>query len=170
MGRGIPGGETRARKGGMDEFREGVEAPDFTLPASGGQSISLHDLRGKKLILYFYPNDDTPGCTKEACQFRDLFPDFSASGATVLGISPNDSGSHDRFVAKYGLPFTLLADPGHKIAHRYGVWKQKSNYGRKYMGIERSTFLIDEDGIIQRVWRNVRANGHAQRVLEAIQV
>jgi peroxiredoxin Q/BCP len=153
----------------MDELTEGAEAPDFNLQASGGRIVSLHALRGNKVVLYFYSKDDTPGCTKEACQFRDLFPDFTGSGATVLGISPNDADSHDRFVDKYGLPFTLLADPGHEIAERYGVWKEKSNYGRKYMGIVRSTFLIDEDGMIQRIWRNVRANGHARRVLESIQ-
>jgi peroxiredoxin Q/BCP len=152
----------------MQELTESVKAPDFTLPASGGQTVSLHDMGGRRVILYFYPKDDTPGCAKEACQFRDLFPDFSGSGAEVLGISPDDVGSHDKFVAKYGLPFTLLADPGHEIAQAYGVWKQKCNYGKKYMGIERTTFLIDKDGTIQRIWRNVRANGHAKRVLEAI--
>jgi thioredoxin-dependent peroxiredoxin len=152
----------------MKELTNGVKAPDFTLSASGGNTVSLHDMKGRQVILYFYPKDDTPGCTKEAGQFRDLFPDFSGSGAVVLGISPDHVGSHNKFVAKYDLPFTLLADPGHEIARTYGVWKEKRNYGKKYMGIERTTFLIDGDGIVRRVWHNVRANGHAQRVLEAI--
>jgi peroxiredoxin Q/BCP len=151
-----------------EELGEGRQAPDFTLPASGGGEISLHDLRGKNVILYFYPQDDTPGCTKEACQFRDLFPRFDGVDAVVLGVSPDDVKSHDKFAAKYRVPFTLLADPDHAVATAYGVWKQKSNWGRKYWGIERSTFWIGPDGVIKHAWRKVRADGHAKTVLDAL--
>src|SRR5947209_2882610 len=123
----------------MPELSEGASAPDFTLATSDGTQVSLSDYRGRSVILYFYPEDNTPGCTKEACQFRDLFPDFTGANAVVLGVSPDDVASHGRFASKYKLPFTLLADPGHAVAETYGVWKQKSNWGRKYMGIERST-------------------------------
>jgi thioredoxin-dependent peroxiredoxin len=143
-------------------------APDFTLPASGGGEVALHDLRGKNVILYFYPADDTSGCTKEACQFRDLFPNFSGADAVILGVSPDDVNSHDKFAAKYSLPFTLLADPDHEVATAYGVWTEKSNFGKKYMGIVRSTFLIGPDGKLKRIWRSVKVDDHANQVLKAL--
>lgn len=152
----------------MDGLVEGAVAPDFTLQSSGGTTVSLTDFRGRNVVLYFYPKDDTPGCTKEACQFRDLFPDFSSADAVVLGISPDDVTSHDKFAAKYNLPFTLLADQGHVVAETYGAWKERSSFGMKRMGIERSTFLIGGDGRIKKVWRNVRADGHASAVLRAL--
>jgi peroxiredoxin Q/BCP len=152
----------------VEEISAGDTAPDFTVPASGGTDVSLRELRGKNVILYFYPKDDTPGCTKEACQFRDLFPDFGSADAVILGVSPDDIGSHDKFVAKYKVPFTLLADPDHKVAEAYGAWKERSNWGRKYMGIERSTFWIGPDGTVRKVWRKVKADGHAQSVLQAL--
>jgi peroxiredoxin Q/BCP len=152
----------------MSTVTEGEAAPDFTLPASGGGEVALHDLRGKNVILYFYPADDTSGCTKEACQFRDLFPNFSGADAVILGVSPDDVSSHDKFAAKYSLPFTLLADPDHEVATAYGVWSQKSNFGKKYMGIVRSTFLIDPDGKLKRIWRSVKVDDHANQVLKAL--
>ncbi len=152
----------------MTDLAAGDEAPDFTLPGSGGKTISLHDLRGQEVVLYFYPRDDTPGCTKEACEFRDGHGDLSKSGAVVLGISPDDVAAHDRFAAKYALPFPLLADTHHAVAEAYGAWKERSNYGKKYMGIERSTFLIGQDGKIKRVWRAVKPEGHAAQVLKAV--
>lgn len=145
----------------------GSPAPDFTLPADGGGSVTLSALRGRKIILYFYPKDDTPGCTAEACAFRDMLPDFSGSGATVLGISKDSAASHDKFKQKYGLNFTLVSDPEGKVCEAYGVWVEKKNYGKTYMGIERSTFLIDEKGVVQKVWRKVKVDGHVQKVLEA---
>jgi thioredoxin-dependent peroxiredoxin len=152
----------------MSTVTEGEAAPDFTLPASGGGEVALHDLHGKNVILYFYPADDTSGCTKEACQFRDLFPNFSGADAVILGVSPDDVNSHDKFAAKYSLPFTLLADPDHEVATAYGVWAEKSNYGKKYMGIVRSTFLIDPDGKLKRIWRSVKVDDHANQVLKAL--
>ena len=152
----------------MADLVEGSAAPAFTAETSGGGQVSLSDFRGRQVILYFYPKDDTPGCTKEACQFRDLFPDFSGADAVVLGVSPDGVKSHDKFAAKYRLPFTLVADPEHHIADSYGAWTEKSKWGKKYMGIERSTFLIDGSGTIRRVWRNVRADGHASEVLEVL--
>lgn len=130
--------------------------------------MSLHDLRGRKVVLYFYPKDDTPGCTREASQFRDLFPDFSGANAVVLGVSPDDVSSHERFAAKYQVPFTLLADPDHRVAEAYGAWREKSTFGHRFMGVDRSTFLINENGMVQRVWRKVRADGHAADVLSAL--
>jgi thioredoxin-dependent peroxiredoxin len=152
----------------MSTVTEGEAAPDFTLPASGGGEVALHDLRGKNVILYFYPADDTSGCTKEACQFRDLFPNFSGADAVILGVSPDDVSSHEKFAAKYSLPFTLLADPDHEVATAYGVWTEKSNFGKKYMGIVRSTFLIGPDGKLKRIWRSVKVDDHANQVLKAL--
>lgn len=155
----------------MTELAAGDVAPPFTLAASGGETISLADLKGRDVVLYFYPKDDTSGCTTEACGFRDTFPELAAAGAgvTVLGVSPDDVASHEKFRAKYDLPFPLLADPDHAAAEAYGVWKERSMYGRTYMGIERSTFLIGPDGTIKRVWRKVSPNGHAHEVLQALQ-
>jgi peroxiredoxin Q/BCP len=152
----------------MSDLQEGDVAPDFTLPASGGGEVALRDLRGKNVILYFYPADDTGGCTKEACQFRDLFPNFGGADAVILGVSPDDVASHDKFASKYSLPFTLLADPDHAVADAYGAWTQKSTFGKKFMGIERSTFWIGPDGRLKRAWRKVKADGHADEVLRAL--
>ncbi len=144
----------------------GDTAPDFTLPADGGDEISLAKLRGKKVVLYFYPKDDTPGCTKEACGFRDALPDFSTVDAEIIGISKDSVAKHDKFKSKYDLPFRLVSDENGKIVEAYGSWVEKSMYGRKYMGIDRSTFLIDETGKIRQIWRKVKVTGHVDDVLE----
>jgi len=143
-------------------------APDFSLPNQDGNLVKLSDLKGQPVVLYFYPKDDTSGCTKEACAFRDGFPDFEAAGATILGISPDSSASHAKFVAKHALPFTLLADVDKTACEAYGVWKEKSMYGRKYMGVERTTYVIDRDGKVVRVFPKVKVPGHAEAVLEAV--
>jgi peroxiredoxin Q/BCP len=145
----------------------GDKAPDFTLPADGGGKVALKDLKGKTVILYFYPKDDTSGCTAEACAFRDQLPDFSKSKATVLGVSRDSVASHDKFKKKYGLTFPLLSDEEGKVTEAYGTWVEKSMYGRKYMGIDRSTFLIDPKGVIRGIWRKVKVPGHAEEVLKA---
>ncbi|PTQ55984.1 MAG: Thiol peroxidase, Bcp-type [Candidatus Carbobacillus altaicus] len=147
----------------------GEMAPDFTLPASSGGEVSLRDFRGQPVVLYFYPKDDTPGCTTEAKDFRDLHPDFTALGAVVLGVSPDPLTSHSKFIAKHDLPFTLLSDTEHEVAERYGVWQLKKNYGREYMGIVRSTFLIDAEGRIVKIWSNVKVKGHAEEVKRALE-
>lgn len=144
----------------------GQPAPSFTMKIDGGGEISSAALRGKRVILYFYPKDDTPGCTTEACGFRNSLPDFGA-GVEVIGVSPDSVASHERFKAKYGLPFRLASDPEHKVAEAYGAWGEKSMYGRKYMGIDRSTFLIDEEGKIAGIWRKVKVPGHVEAVLGA---
>ena len=144
----------------------GDDAPDFSLPTDGGGKTSLKAIRGKKVILYFYPKDMTPGCTKEACDFRDALPDFRKAAAEVIGVSRDSVTRHDKFKASYELPFTLVADEDGTLCEAYGVWQEKKNYGRTYMGIVRSTFLIDEKGKIAGVWRNVRVKGHADAVLE----
>jgi peroxiredoxin Q/BCP len=145
----------------------GDAAPDFTLPCDGGGQISLKSLRGKKVVLYFYPKDDTSGCTKEACGFRDQLPDFSATDATVIGVSKDSVASHDKFKKKYALPFILASDEKGEVCEAYGTWVEKSMYGRKYMGIDRATFLIGPDGVIRGVWRKVKEPGHVEEVLAA---
>ncbi|MBB6671061.1 peroxiredoxin [Cohnella nanjingensis] len=145
----------------------GGAAPDFEALASNDETVALSRYRGRKVILYFYPQDDTPTCTQETCDFRDAAPAFDAVDAVVLGISPDDLKSHRKFADKFGLPFLLLSDPDHAIAEKYGVWQMKKLYGREYMGIVRSTFLIDETGNLLREWRNVRVKGHIAKVLEA---
>ena len=145
----------------------GDTAPDFTLPADGGGTVALRDLRGRRIVLYFYPKDDTSGCTAEACAFRDASPRFAEAGTVVIGISKDGVASHDRFKAKYGLPFALLSDGDGTVCEAYGVWVEKSMYGRKYMGIERATFLIDEEGVIRRIWRKVKVPGHVEAVVQA---
>ena len=147
---------------------EGQEAPDFELAADGGGQVRLSNLRGKPVVLYFYPQDDTSGCTKQACGIRDVYGEFRERGAVVLGVSPDDEASHERFKEKYSLPFTLLADPDHRVAEQYGVWVEKRNYGRKSMGIKRSTFVIDPDGRIAKAMYGVKPEGHAERVLAAL--
>ncbi|ACZ42582.1 alkyl hydroperoxide reductase/ Thiol specific antioxidant/ Mal allergen [Thermobaculum terrenum ATCC BAA-798] len=147
---------------------EGNVAPDFTLPDENGNQVSLSQFRGRKVILYFYPKDDTPGCTTEACGIRDSFPNFEASGAVVLGVSPDSVESHKKFKEKYNLPFTLLADTDHKVAEMYGVWGTKKMYGREFTGVLRTTFLIDEEGKVQKVFKNVKPDVHAQELVEAL--
>jgi peroxiredoxin Q/BCP len=145
----------------------GDKAPDFTLPADGGGEVSLKALKGKTVVLYFYPRDDTPGCTTEACAFRDALPDFSKVKATVIGVSKDTVASHDKFKTKFKLPFPLASDADGKVCEAYGAWGEKSMYGKKYMGIERSTFLIDGKGIVRNIWRKVKVDGHAAEVLKA---
>jgi len=145
----------------------GSPAPDFTLPASGGGTVTLSALKGTKVIVYFYPKDATPGCTKEACGFRDAHPDFEGANARVIGVSKDSVAAHDKFVAAQSLPFTLVSDADGTVVADYGVWVEKKNYGKTYMGIERSTFLIDAEGIVRGVWRGVKVDGHVEKVLEA---
>ena len=143
----------------------GATAPDFTAPTDGGGTVRLKDLRGKKVVLYFYPKDNTPGCTTESCDFRDAQAKFEAKDAVILGVSPDSVKSHDKFKEKFNLPFTLISDEDHKIAEAYGVWQEKSMYGRKYMGIQRSTFVIDEKGKIAAIYDKVKVTGHVADVL-----
>jgi thioredoxin-dependent peroxiredoxin len=149
-------------------LKEGDAAPDFVARASGGTTISLSDFQGKHVVLYFYPRDDTPGCTKEACGFRDIYREIEKTGAVVLGVSVDPVKSHDKFITKFKLPFTLVADEDKMIVQKYGVWGQKSFMGRKYMGVFRVTFLIDPKGRIKRIWPNVKPEQHATEVLAAI--
>ncbi|AXA37105.1 MAG: thioredoxin-dependent thiol peroxidase [Candidatus Sumerlaea chitinivorans] len=150
--------------------QEGAIAPDFTLLASNGKNVSLSDFRGKWVVLYFYPKDDTSGCTREACSFRDNIKKLESLGAVVIGVSPDDLKSHDRFINKYSLPFLLLSDPDHKVAELYGVWKEKNMYGRKIMGIQRSTFLIAPDGRLHKAWRKVKVDTHVDEVLDELKL
>src|SRR4051812_18517777 len=147
---------------------EGKPAPDFELKSDSGESVKLSDLRGKQVVLYFYPKDDTPGCTAQACGIRDVYGEFQQRGAVVLGVSRDDSESHRRFREKYGLPFTLLSDPEHEAADAYGVWGEQKSYGKTYMGIKRSTFVIDANGNVARALYGVKPDGHAELVLDAL--
>ena len=147
---------------------QGEPAPDFALPSDDGTTVSLAELRGKPVVLYFYPKDDTPGCTAQACGIRDAWDAFRERGAVVLGVSPQDERSHRRFREKHRLPFTLLSDTDHDVSERYGVWVEKNSYGRKSMGIKRSTFVIDEEGNVVRALYGVKPEGHAALVLEAL--
>ena len=153
----------------MDMPAEGQAAPDFTLPDATGNEVSLRDLRGKTVILYFYPKDDTPGCTKQACSFRDYNPEIAAAGAEVLGVSADPPKSHVKFAEKYELPFRLLSDEQKQVVQDYGVWKEKQNYGRTYMGVERTTFAIAPDGKVAKVWKRVKPDGHGKQVLDWLQ-
>ena len=146
----------------------GEPAPDFALPADDGRLLSLKDFRGKKVVLYFYPKDDTPGCTKEACSFRDNLARVTSKGAVILGVSRDDSKSHVKFKDKYNLNFPLLSDDDGRVTGAYGVWKKKNLYGREYFGIERTTFLIDERGKVAKIWPRVRVEGHTDDVLAAL--
>ena len=147
--------------------KEGSMAPNFAAKDANGETVRLKDLRGQKVVLYFYPKDDTPGCTKEACSFRDAFAEFKKRGIKVLGVSKDSEASHKKFAAKYKLPFTLLADPDHSIADAYGVYGEKKFMGRTYLGVKRVTFLIDEKGKVKKVFEKVKPEEHAREVLEA---
>ena len=147
----------------------GKIAPDFTLPTDDGSPLTLKSLRGRPVVLYFYPKDDTSSCTVEACEFRDAFPHFDSANAVILGVSPDPIKSHVKFKTKYDLPFTLLFDTEKKVVTRYDVWKEKSMYGRKYMGVIRTTFVIDAEGKIRRIFANVKSAGHAAEVMATIQ-
>ena len=147
----------------------GDKAPDFALPTDGNGSISLSGLKGKKVVLYFYPKDDTSGCTAEACGFRDSFPDYTGAGAVVIGISKDSVASHDKFKKKHNLPFILASDAGSDVCEKYGTWVEKSMYGRKYMGIQRCTYLLDQEGVVRGVWHKVKVPGHVAQVLKAAQ-
>lgn len=149
-------------------IKEGNKAPQFTLPDSNGKKVSLKDYLGKKVVLYFYPKDMTSGCTREACDFRDAHPNFKKLNAVVLGVSADSSASHQKFSDKYDLPFTLLSDEDKKVLGKYDVWKEKSMYGKKYMGIERTTVVINEDGKIQKIFPKVKVNGHIEEVLKEL--
>lgn len=146
----------------------GSTAPAFTLPDEAGHPVSLSDFKGRKLVLYFYPKDDTPGCTQESCDFRDSLAALSRAGAAIVGISKDDAASHLKFKDKYALTFPLLSDTDGRVCEAYGVWVEKNMYGKKYMGIDRATFLIDETGTIARLWRKVKVPGHVAEVLEAL--
>jgi peroxiredoxin Q/BCP len=147
---------------------EGEPAPDFTLTSNAGESVSLSDFRGKPVVVYFYPKDDTPGCTAQASGIRDAYGEFEGAGAVVLGVSPDNVEQHVKFKKKYGLPFTLLADPEHEVAERYGVWGEKSYMGRTYWGVSRSTFLVAPDGTVAKVMHDVKPMAHADDVLAAL--
>lgn len=152
----------------MTEVKLGEMVPDFTLPAAGGEEFTLSKQKGKKVVLFFYPKDSTPTCTKEACSFRDVYGEFKNNGAIVAGISPDSLKSHEKFRDKHELPFLLLSDPERRVIERFGVWVLKNMFGREYMGVERSTFLIDQEGRLVREWRKVKVDGHAEEVLEAV--
>ena len=146
----------------------GAKAPQFTLPADNGEKIALKDLAGKKVVLYFYPKDDTPGCTREAIDFTAQIGKFKRAGAVIIGVSKDSVAKHQKFKAKHDLAVTLAADETGKVIEKYGAWVEKNMYGRKFMGIERATFLIDENGVIREIWRKVKVNGHAEAVLDAV--
>lgn len=152
----------------MSELGEGSLAPQFDLPRDGGRNVSLAELAGNTVVLYFYPKDDTSGCTVEAIDFTGLADEFAKAGAVVIGVSPDPVKAHDKFIAKHDLGVILASDEDKSMLEAYGVWKEKSMYGRKYMGVERSTFIVDRDGRIVRIWRKVKVPGHAQEVLEAV--
>lgn len=149
-------------------LKEGSKAPDITLETDSGEKLKLSSLKGKQVVLYFYPKSDTPGCTTEACEFRDHSKAFAKHDAVIIGVSPDAVKAQTKFKTKYDLPFTLLADAEHAAAEKYGVWVEKSMYGKKYMGVERSTFLIDKEGKIAKIWSKVKPAGHAEEVLAAL--
>ncbi|MHB8339364.1 MAG: thioredoxin-dependent thiol peroxidase [Ignavibacteriaceae bacterium] len=149
-------------------LEEGKKAPAFKLKDQDGKTVSLNDFKGKDVILYFYPKDDTPGCTTEACNFRDEFPKFQNINAVILGISPDSEASHKKFIAKFGLPFSLLSDESKDVLEKYDVWKEKNMYGKKYMGVERTTFVIDGDGKIKKIFKKVKVSNHYNEVLEIL--
>ena len=146
----------------------GKPAPDFTLLDQNGKKVTLSKLKGSPVVVYFYPKDDTPGCTKQACGFRDTFAEYEKAGVKILGVSPDDSESHTKFIAKFELPFTLLADVDRKVCELYDVWKEKNMYGKKSMGIVRTTFVVDDKGIVKKIFPRVKVDGHSDKVLEAL--
>jgi peroxiredoxin Q/BCP len=152
----------------MNVVEEGKPAPDFALQSDSGETVKLSDLQGKQVVLYFYPKDDTPGCTTQACGIRDVYGEFERAGAVVLGVSPDSEASHVKFKEKYGLPFTLLADADHAVSEQYGVWGEKKYMGRTYMGVNRSTFVIAEDGTVKKAMLNVKPATHADDVLAVL--
>lgn len=152
----------------MSDLQPGDKAPDFSMPTNEGNTVSLKEYAGRRLVLYFYPKDDTPGCTKEACSFRDNLPHFETIDAAILGVSKDNVAKHEKFIKKFDLNFPLAADEDGSVCEAYGTWIEKSMYGRKYMGIDRATFLIDEEGKIARIWRKVSVTGHTEDVLKAI--
>lgn len=152
----------------MSNLNVGEKAPDFFLDASDGKKYSLKDFKGKKVVLYFYPKDDTSGCTKEACSFRDNLSAIKRRGAIVIGVSPDGLKAHDKFITKYDLNFPLLSDESKEMLQNYGVWKEKSMYGRKYMGVERTTFILDEKGKISHIFPKVKVDGHTDEILKAL--
>jgi peroxiredoxin Q/BCP len=152
----------------LPEIKIGVKAPPFSLPDENGKIISLKDFAGEKIVLYFYPKDMTSGCTREACDFRDSLPAFGSVNAVVIGISKDPVKSHKKFIEKYQLTFTLLSDENSEVCEKYGVWKEKSMYGRKYMGIERTTLIIDEAGKVKKIFPKVKVNGHIEEVINAL--
>jgi peroxiredoxin Q/BCP len=152
-----------------DWIEAGRKAPDFTLPADDGTKVKLSTLRGKPVVLYFYPRDDTPGCTREACSFRDRKDQLAGLDVRVLGVSTDDVASHGRFRDKYALNFPLLADTEHQVAERYGAWREKTRFGKTSMGVQRSTFLIDAEGVVRKVWKKVEVEGHDRQVIEALE-
>lgn len=149
-------------------IKENSKAPDFELPNQDGQTVTLADFSGKPLILYFYPKDDTPGCTTEACNFRDDYSVYQGLDVAIAGVSPDDVASHVKFAGKYDLQFPLLADEGHKVCEAYGVWGKKKNFGKEYFGVHRTTFLIDGDGMVRKVFEGVKPASHSQEVIEAV--
>lgn len=149
-------------------IKENQKAPNFKLKNQNGELVSLDSLKGRNVVLYFYPKDDTPGCTKEACSFRDEFPKFNKLNAVILGVSPDSVESHKKFIAKYKLPFDLLSDEKKDVLEKYGVWKEKSLYGKKYMGVVRTTVIIDKEGKIKKIFPNVKVDGHSEEVMEAL--
>lgn len=151
-----------------DWVEEGKKAPAFSLKSTDGKTVKLSDLKGQNVVLYFYPKDDTPGCTKEACAFRDRLSEITGLGAVVLGVSPDDVASHVKFTEKFKLTFPLLADVDHAVAEKYGAWREKNMYGKKSMGVQRSTFLIDAAGNVAKVWKKVSVDGHDEQVIEAL--
>lgn len=151
-----------------NQLKIGVKAPDFKLPTDGGETLKLSDLKGQQVVLYFYPKDDTSGCTKEAMEFNALRKQFEKAGAVIVGMSPDSVKSHDKFKAKYELGFTLASDEEKTALEAYGVWVEKSMYGRKYMGVERTTVLVGADGKIKQIWEKVKVDGHAKEVLDAV--
>ena len=151
-----------------DWLEEGSKAPAFTLQADDGSKVKSADLKGSPIVLYFYPADDTPGCTKEACAFRDRSAELAKLGAKVFGVSPDDVASHVKFRDKFNLNFPLLADPDHKVAEQFGAWREKNMYGKKSMGIARSTFVIDKEGVVRKAWKAVKVEGHDEAVIEAL--
>ncbi len=146
--------------------KEGAKAPDFNLEASHGKKVSLKDLKGQRIVLYFYPKDDTPGCTVEACAFRDTIKKIEKTDTIVLGVSPDNTASHNKFIDKFKLPFLLLSDPDKKVCEAYGVWVEKSMYGKKYMGVARTTFIISKDGKLEKIYEKVKPEGHAEEILQ----